>query len=708
MNSFPIALIFRVNIILFILLLPVLFGLVSGDGSRFFRFSESAILLAVIFVLPAINTTTILSKLSKISFDKAEFISIAAVTSVLLVPFLVSIEADALHILFPHLPIINAAISFLLLSILSHPSWNTQEKNLVLLEERHPHPTGKRFVAMSIVIVSAILAVITAYYPLPDLDPYYWISAFQDQFTKGVISSISSYRPLFSSLAYIFNQSAGIDLYAFLKYLLPFIALLPLIPASLIARRFTRQTEQACIYLLPIANASFFLYSTMPIPQAIFNSLFVAAILFSIHSLLSGKKLFFYTAGIILFFAFFYHEMAAIPLFAWLSSLLFFERRTILYSAKKNRIITGLIILLALSYFPLMSMIFSFIIDWGSRLLTLLSPITTNLAFPAEYVNIDGNSVGWKDAAGVIRYYAFYFGPAALLILITFPFILRNPTGRLLLKREESWFLLLSAGVFLLISDILPRLFNIALLPERALSIASVILISFIPVLFLVLHTKKNALFRFIPVLIFLALLINLSAALYINNLKKYLITPSQLTSAEWIKTQLPANKVIFSIENQRLLEFYAGSAVAEVRDPSFYTDEQVFQRYFDIYKTSDPDHRIGTIRSQLSRVSSSLSSLSNKQVSSSSAFLPGIRTNIADLDAALRLIQESENIQNGPAPEFYIYYASPSEKNPYIDRPYMPKRTDKEIHFFFDRHPERFRAVYSDEKNQIYIWKIL
>src|SRR3989338_8727026 len=55
----------------------------------------------------------------------------------------------------------------------------------------------------------------------------------------------------------------------------------------------------------------------------------------------------------------------------------------------------------------------------------------------------------------------------------------------------------------------------------------------------------------------------------------------------------------------------------------------------------------------------------------------------------------------------YYIYYASPSEKNPYVDRPYMKKFENKEDQIIFNQYPERFEKIYSDEINHIYLWKI-
>lgn len=707
MTPSTITWIFRANVTFFMILLFVLFGPMPDNGAVFLRVLKSTILLTTIFVLPAANTAAIFSKISRRSFDTVEFLSITGIFSILFIPLLISIEADTLNTVSSRLPITNAAATFLIFSFLFRKNPEPIHKKTPTFGASNRHPIGISFAIALFAVAASIFGIISAYYPLPDLDPYYWVALFRDQFAQGIISALSSYRPLFSSLAYLFNQSAGVDLYALFKYLLPFFALSPLLPAMLVARRFARPVEQISIFLLPLANASFFLYSTMPIPQAIFNSLLITAIFFSLHSLLSGKKVFFHIAGVVLFVGFFYHEMAAIPLLAWLFSFLFFERKYIVRFAGTNRIASGLILLLALSNLSLLSPAFSFIFSWSARVTGFLAAPHMNFAFPAEYINIDGNNVGWQDTAGVIRYYAFYFGPAALVVLGMFPFALRNPVVRALLKREESLFLLLSTGIFLLMSDILPRFFNIALLPERALGFVSLFLLSLLPIFFLALHERKDRLSRLAPALILLAFLINLCAALYINDLKQYLITPKQLASAEWIRENLPENRVIFSSGNSRLLRFYSNSVVVGIDDQTFYSDEKTIERYLDEYDPKDPDHSDG-IRKKLIAISDSLADLSNKRSTDDTDFLPSLRKESGRLDEIIAPIEEKRKNTGGNSEmNYYIYYAAPNEKNPYINRPYMPKPVVT-THFPFDRHPERFRMVYSDTENEIYIWEIL
>lgn len=710
MNHFLTVWIFRANIFFFALLIPILFDFSPVDESRFFRLGTSALFLIIIFVLPALNSTALFSKVFNLTFDTVEFFALSITFSLLFIPLILCIQADLLNILSQKLPIINALVSFILFIFFFRKTSPSHQDVLPLVTTDVTYSYWKAFLSSVIILTATVVGIITAYYPLPDLDPHYWVTIFQDQFAKGIISSISSYRPLFSSLTYLFNQSAGVDLYAFFKYLIPFFALTPLIPALLIARRFSGFISQLVILLIPLVNASFFLYTTLPIPQSIFNSLLITAIFFTLYSLLAGKKIYFYTTGIILLFGFFFHEMAAIPFMAWLMALLITERGPLLQFAKHNKLATGLVLALILSNFSLLSPLFAFATAWGVKVITLIAHSQTNFLFPAQYTNIDGNNVGWQGLWGVIQYYTYYFGPAAFLATLSFPLILRNVLIKTFLKKQEMLFLFFSLSLFFLMSDILPRFFSIALLPERALGFVSLFLLAFVPLLFIALRTPSSSWHRFIPHLILIALFINLGGALYINSLKTYLITPAQIKSAEWIRTNLPKKHVIFTSDNHRLLTFYASANISKVTDPQFYFNANILEKYLSNYTPKNTAHS-NAIRTQLSKISNSLADLANKQAPFDTNFILSLKNESTRLEKISVSIEEEvilvDTDRNIPTKQ-YIYFSAPSDKNPYAHRPYMKTLEQTGGSFIFDQYPERFRMIYSDKENSVYLWEIL
>ncbi len=272
-------------------------------------------------------------------------------------------------------------------------------------------------------------------------------------------------------------------------------------------------------------------------------------------------------------------------------------------------------------------------------------------------------------------------------------------------------FLLFSLFIFFLMSDILPRFFSIALLPERALGFVSLFLLAFVPLLLIALRkTAPSPWYRLVPYFLLIALFINLGGALYINSLKTYLITPAQIQSAEWIRINLPKKHVIFSSDNHRLLTFYANANISEVTDPEFYFNTSILEKYLSSY-TPKNIVRSNAIRTQLSKISNSLSDLSNKQAPFDTNFILSLQNESAQLEKISASIEEeaaSINTDKNIPTKQYIYFSAPSDKNPYAHRPYMKTLKQTGNSFIFDQYPERFRMIYSDKENNIYLWEIL
>jgi hypothetical protein len=91
--------------------------------------------------------------------------------------------------------------------------------------------------------------MVTAYYPLPDLDPYYWMTKFQTQFSADNISSLKELRSSFSAVTYIFTEAAHIDFYAYFKYVLPAFFLFLIFPTALLAEKFSLPCKKLLFFL---------------------------------------------------------------------------------------------------------------------------------------------------------------------------------------------------------------------------------------------------------------------------------------------------------------------------------------------------------------------------------------------------------------------------------------------------------------------------
>lgn len=685
----------KTNLVFLFLFLVVFF--LPFDSSSIGRIVRSFIELSFIFFLPGVNLAFLLQYFLKRKFSLLELINIALVFSLFLLPFFLTLEYTKWKTLTPYLPFINA----LLISIITagicffHKKRNLKNIPEFPLNNKALWNTffSKNFLPPFILYVTIVISIVTAYYPLPDLDPYYWITEYRTQFQAETITTFNGHRPLFSSLTYIFTQGAHIDFYAYFKYVLPAFLLLLILPTALLAQKFSHPLQKIIVFFFPFASGITIIFLTLPIPQALANVGLFFFFVFLAYSLITKDTFFYFLGGAALFFSFFYHEALAIPLALWILFSLWNYRREIFQKAKENRLAAFLLLFIAL---PILYSPLFFISSHIESLTTALLNSQPNLLFPQYYVNIDGNQMGWGDFFGVAKYYLFYIGPSLLLTFVILLYYIKNKVVRPFLFSHEGKILTSTFLVFFIIAEILPRLTGIALLPDRAWVFAGTMALFFLIPLFS-LPIGKNRFFLWLIILGFSA---NIAAAVYINTLKKYMITDQQLVSAAWINANLPNNRTVFTVESGRLLSFFSGSSVIKIKDPNFLFDETVFEREFNVrqvpFSEADQEKAIESLKIIVENIDTQ-NAASNVQ---------GLRNILSQIE----LIEQAKNATEKMANEnksYYIYYAAPSEKNPYVDRPYIKKFEDKEGQIIFNRHLDRFEKIYSDEKNHIYIWKI-
>ncbi|MDD2766386.1 MAG: hypothetical protein PHH40_01310 [Candidatus Moranbacteria bacterium] len=688
--------IIRINLV-FLFLFCVIFFL-PLDTFTATRIIRSFIELSFILFLPGINLAFLIQYFLKKKFSLLEFINIALVFSLFLLPFLLTIEYTELKTLIPYLPFITALLIFIIIARIYffHKKRNLESIQEFPLNNKDLLGTffSKNFLPPFILYITVVISIITAYYPLPDLDPYYWITEYRTQLQTETITTLNGHRPLFSSLTHIFTQGAHIDFYAYFKYVLPALLLFLIFPTALLAQKFSHPLQKVIVFFFPFASGITVIYLTLPIPQALANIGLFFFFAFLTYSLITGNTFFYFLGGAVLFFSFFYHEALAIPLALWILFSLWNYRREIFQKVRENRLTTFLLLFITLPafYSPIL-----FIFSHIESLLSALLNSQPNLLFPQYYVNIDGNQMGWGDFFGVAKYYLFYIGPPLLLTFVTLLYFIKNKIVRSFLFSQEGKVLTCIFLVFFIIAEILPRLTGIALLPDRAWVFAGTIALFFLIPLFS-LPIGKNQFFLWIIILGFSA---NIAAAIYINTLKKYMITEPQLVSAEWINTNLPNNRTIFTVESGRLLSFFSGSSVIKVGDPNFLFDETVFESEF---KSRQIPFSEADQKKAIESLKTTVENIDTENVTSNVQVARNILSQIELIEQAKNTTEEMVSKNKS----YYIYYAAPSEKNPYVDRPYMKKFENKEKHIIFNQQSDYFEKVYSDEANHIYIWKII
>ncbi len=692
----------------FFLFLPTLQESIIGG------YIHSLIALGIAFFLNGQNITATLETVSRNRLSLLEKFAVIVLIAIFAAPLTVTLSAHATTDWLRFVPILLAGATSCI-AIWSHPYFWEDTPDTAY----SPHLLPAGLLAATLYAV-LFFHLTTAYYALPDFDPYYWLQKFQTEYTENLVTDIRLHRPLFSSIGYVFFQTSGIDLYAYFKYLLPSLALVVLIPAALVASRMRRFFDALLVFLMPAVSGSFILYSFSSIPQTILNLSFLSGIYFITYSLIARRPIFYFLAGSIFFLSMLYHEMAVLFFLPWIGLTLFLYRIELLGHIRKNPLATILALILITSHlFPAFFEIGRFLMSWTDKIFRSIIHLQPNLAFPATYINVDGNAVGWGDWQGVLRYYAFYFGPlvGASLLILGWHFHRRRPPVLIPLERTVSEhaslvFLTCLLILFFFMGEVFPRLFNIALLPERAMGFFGFTVVAFVMIA-LAGSTKRlwpNAL----SLILICTALLNAGAALYINSEKRFLITPTQISSAEWIRGSLPTNRIILTGSHWNLIRFHSQTEAAiEINDPLFYRDIRVFEtarknlpNEHQLYRRSFAT-LITNLDNSLKRIIS-LDPINERD---------RITTDLLANDTLIRTFLSSNFSDTAPQtdtkksdPKIYIYYAKPNTESPYANRPYMKvQETIRPGNLpVFDRYPGEFRRVYTLPEDEVVIWELI
>lgn len=691
-------------------------------------------------------STLIIQWLFRKKFNQWEFLSFSLIGGLLILPLILFVEFFIINKINIWLPILNIVVLWIFSTLLlffkktSLPTFSNPLK-----KETLSHPL---FVVSILGLLFTFIQVIV-YPALPDLDPYAWLYKYTLQFSSFQLDY--NERPLFGSLTFIGTNLLGLSIFDFFKYLFPFLFLIVIFPAWIIASSLNHIWKRWIFMLFTLTSPVLILYAQTPMPQAPLLWISFFFVFFLMHYDNNKDDFFTYSAGLIMFFAFFYHQ-AAIIIFAIWAVFTIIEKRSLIFSDKKTSL---LLLFLFISNFSKIEPMYKFALSWTKAIGSALGKINNiNIYYPAQYTNVDRNAMGWGSFSGVIKFYAFHMGPLLGFILLLFIayLIFKSNFRSFIYKkfiRNYSFFILASSFIlFFTIAEILPRFPNIALLPDRAWIFIGIFTF---PILYLLLiFTKKIP--SYIIILFIFCLIIGLSGAFYINYLKKYLITPTQWKSAAWIENNLPQNRLFISYGHKHLLPIHANTPLVRISS-HLYCEKDLNNFNETLNEVTE-----NTIKStQLSKYYSPFLSetaqkiseaeilFSNedieteKKYSDAMSLLNSISTETSDLKELLlrrpslniiyppsRLVSTSlfvsrENIYEFNQEKFnifkesrpmYIYYAAEDIRNPYYSRPYSMTtwgmRPCQDNKFLFDNYPEKFKRIYSANKNEIIIWKIL
>lgn len=696
--------------------------LVSYFALGHVKILEIGIGLAIIAVA-ILHITNIIQRTLPHKIDFLERLSLGIAAFFVGCPLLLYLAYITTHTLYELLPIYMCVAVFLISTAIQVYQKDNETK---YIEIRYS------IFYILFLIFGIFIGVLTLWYAaLPDLDPYGWIQTLQPQFQNHTLPQITE-RPFFAALTYIFVSILRIDIFTFFKYIFPFLSLAILVPLWLVIRKLPKTSYKILFLLYLLGVPSTALYMTTPTPEAILIILSVYAAMLLIYSRLTRNSVYYFSAGIILLSSFFYHQAAAILFLPWCIVTLVAYKKTI-FSKRKNILIGTLVLIILHNQ---VKVILDFIIYWGySTYVKFFDQNNVNLSYPAQYVNIDQNQMGWPGFSGVIKFYAYYASPLVIYIILisvcTLWYTKKQKIVRFMAEKENAVIILIVA-FFLTIAEVLPRFPNIALLPERAWNFVSIFTLPLFFFLILEHHTKQKERIFIILALIFL--IAGMGGTLYVNSLKKFLISPEQIASARWIETNLPPDKVIYGYNNSNLIISHAKSEYIDFQENILCSklSLQDALSYFDPEKHQR--EQLASIKDMTKRIHEYATTFSIRVTHESESQNPNIAALVNDeaiqkiQELAERIIMMSSPVDplakakgiplHIPEPiksatytkPKFIYFAPKDPRNPYNARGYHPEHwgsdSCKNGYFLFDAYPQKFERIYN--RNSIIIWKYL
>jgi hypothetical protein len=699
----------KINLIVFITYLISLF---LENTTNFFHFSKIALGLAIIFI-SGLNLTVLLNIFLKKKFDAIEFLSISLIGSLFLVPFILTIENEIFKKTYEFLPFVTT-ITIALATIFAIIF--TKKTKLEIFS--FFHLTIKKILSspLSWALVIAIITVSSIFFYkfLPDKDPFSWYIRLTQHLNHNTLSKFS-YRPLFYSMSFLFHNLTGISIFIYLKYIIPFISLATFLPIWMVARRATDKRKQLMILLVPFLAPNVILYFLMGMPQAFFLVLLFYFIFFLIYSYLTGDKFYYYFSGIIAFSSTLYHEIGIIIFAFWAITVLTYERKKI--TANKKEFV--LIAIIILSNFSLLQRYLNFFKSWSQKATDFLSHPHFNWMFPLKYTGFGGVEEGSQTLINVAKTYLGYAGPTIILSFILLIYLLLR--GKINFKKywpviassREIQILLGLFVFFFAITEILPRFPGIVLFPDRIWVFSAICFSSFIVgFAFLI---KKSQISNQIFAIYFFCILLSIGGAFYGNYFKKYQITQGQFHSAEWIKNNLPEDRVILTSFQPQLIQYYSQSAQIGINGKLFHDYNNLRELLNEIKEPS-----VSIKNEEIIEYSQTIAKLTENQIHKYLNSKSIIEKNNIAINLALKNIEFSKNFLRKPTNQknetdkhLYIYYTEISEKNPSFKRPgdtsYWGARPDERNLIILDHHPDKFKKIYEENiGNKVIIWKVL
>lgn len=387
--------------------------------------------------------------------------------------------------------------------------------------------------------------------------------------------NIPTERPLFLVFAGGLAALTRSSLYFAFRWLIAGIGVMIFFPYFLRLRMIIANPVKLFFALLLIfATPTLLIELTVVRPQSLFILGLPAFIYFLSRGGESNDVRYYYLAGLITFSGLLIHELFLITTIVFIGFLLYKARFKIMTKPWRS---LGWFFLFVFAIYP-------YIRDFGfvtfvtvylqSYLIPGLGHMHFRFWFLDKIVSVANEDVSWIGWRNVLKYYAYYVGPAvAGIMIVMLSLFFRGSVSRFNKKIDSTARLaLIFMFIFFANAEIAPR-FGIGYLPERSWLFFDISALFLIPAIFGYFDNlrRKNA-------VLFVVLLISavgFGGACYVAQAKGGLISGGEFNAAKDLRILLDDNSIVITqAGNETLLQEYAAKKTVVPPSVFFAKDE--------------------------------------------------------------------------------------------------------------------------------------
>lgn len=559
--------------------------------------------------------------------------------------------------------------------------------------EKNVPTEDKKFIYFGICAFILVHLLTTLVYKfIPEIDGYTDLIHVENIISSGIFDI--SYRPLFPFLVSYISLVSQIPPYWLFKFGMILIQisgvyyLHQIIKIADIKSSIAKYLILLSFVSVPIIN--------IEIDYIRPNVILIFALLPFIYYLsrgIDGMKINFLFSSIIAATGLLFHEFFGI---IFLINLLFIA--TYFYKRFSNikklmailiLFVSFLLILININRFPIFVLSFDFVMNF-------MGLVTKGLHWKwwylNDYLNMDGNNLGWNGFWDVSKYYAYSLSPFLAFVFLGYIFtiVVKIKQNEKILSIEKVAIFILFIGLFF--AEFLPRI-NYKTLPDRFWPIIAISLIALAPFVFSKIELFEK---KVICLVLLILLIIGISGSVYIAKAKRGYTSNKEYAAAQWIKKNTPENALFVTQDgNSVMLNYFANRKTLSPYASFFLNEQKQETQQEEVLKSNKIYKNITAL------FNTCLENPTDDCLSSLNASLKEYNTEL-EKEKLRKNIENFNFILSNNEP-IYVLYSLDKFNNYYGRRQWW-----KKVNFYeadFNKFKEGYDLVYNND-DTVYIWK--